>query len=58
MKKTILIFMALFTMLFCNAQSYNFDQGVKAYNEGELDKALDYFGRDIKDNPKAALSLY
>jgi clan AA aspartic protease (TIGR02281 family) len=45
-------------MLFCNAQSYNFDQGVKAYNEGEFEKALDYFGREINDNPKAALALY
>jgi len=58
MKKSLLLIIALFTMLFCNAQSYNFDQGVKAYNEGELEKALEYFGREINDNPKAALSLY
>ena len=58
MKKTSLLIIALFTILFCNAQSYNFDQGVKAYNEGELEKALDYFGREINDNPKAALALY
>jgi clan AA aspartic protease (TIGR02281 family) len=58
MKKTLLIITAFFTMSFCNAQSYNFDQGVKAYNEGELEKALDYFGREINDNPKAALALY
>ncbi len=45
-------------VLFSKAQSYNFDQGVKAYDEEEYEKALDYFGRDIKDNPKAALSLY
>jgi clan AA aspartic protease (TIGR02281 family) len=58
MKKSLLLIIALFTMLFCNAQSYNFEQGVKAYNEGELEKALEYFGREINDNPKAALSLY
>jgi clan AA aspartic protease (TIGR02281 family) len=58
MKKTLLVISAFFTMLFCNAQTYNFDQGVKAYNEGELEKALDYFGREIKDNPKAALSFF
>jgi clan AA aspartic protease (TIGR02281 family) len=58
MKKTILLITAIFTISFCNAQSYNFDQGVKAYSEGELEKALDYFGREINDNPKAALALY
>ena len=58
MKKTLLLVTALFTMLFCNAQSYNFDQGVKAYNENNLEKAIDYFGREINDNPKAALALY
>jgi clan AA aspartic protease (TIGR02281 family) len=58
MKRTLLIITALFTILFGNAQSYNFDQGVKAYNEGEFEKALDYFGREINDNPKAALALY
>jgi clan AA aspartic protease (TIGR02281 family) len=58
MKKVVLVISALFTMLFCNAQSYNFDQGVKAYNEGEFEKAIDYFEREINDNPKAALALY
>lgn len=58
MKKMLLIITIFFTMSFCNAQSYNFDQGVKAYTEGELEKALDYFGREINDNPKAALALY
>ncbi len=58
MKKSIFIISALFTLLFCNAQSYNFDQGVKAYDENDLEKALDYFGREINDNPKAALALY
>jgi clan AA aspartic protease (TIGR02281 family) len=58
MKKTPLLIVALFTMLFCKAQSYNFDQGVKAYKEGNIEKALDYFGREINDNPKDAFSLY
>jgi clan AA aspartic protease (TIGR02281 family) len=58
MKKSLLLITALLTVLFCNAQTYNFDQGVKAYNEGDIEKALDYFGREINDNPKAALSLY
>jgi clan AA aspartic protease (TIGR02281 family) len=58
MKKSIFIISALLSLLFCNAQSYNFDQGVKAYDENDLEKALDYFGREINDNPKAALALY
>ncbi len=58
MKKTIFTCITLLTLLLCNSQSYNFDQGVKAYNENDLDKALDYFGREINDNPKDALSLY
>jgi clan AA aspartic protease (TIGR02281 family) len=58
MKKTLSIISALFTILFCNAQTYNFEQGVKAYEENDYEKALDYFGREINDNPKAALALY
>jgi clan AA aspartic protease (TIGR02281 family) len=58
MKKTIFIIITLLTTLFCNAQSYNYEQGVKAYDDGNQEKALDYFGRDIYDNPKAALSFY
>jgi hypothetical protein len=58
MKKTLLLIITLFTVLFSQAQSYNFDQGIKAYDEGDLEKALDYFGREINDNAKAALSYY
>jgi len=58
MKKTILLFTAVFTVLFCNAQTYNFEQGVKAYNESDFEKALDYFSREINDNQKSSLALY
>jgi len=58
MKKTILLLVALFSMLFCNAQTYNFDQGVKAFNEKDIEKALDYFSREINDNPKSSVALY
>ena len=58
MKKTLLLISTFLTIILCNAQSYNFEQGVKAYDNGDIDKALDYFGREINDNPKAALSLY
>jgi len=58
MKRTIIIISALFTILFCNAQTYNFEQGVKAYEDNDYEKALEYFGREINDNPKAAFALY
>lgn len=58
MKKILFLITVLFGALYSNAQSYNFEQGVKAYNENNLEKALDYFGREIIDNPKSALSLY
>jgi clan AA aspartic protease (TIGR02281 family) len=58
MKKTIFLLIALFATLLGNAQSYNFEQGVKAFKEYDLDKALEYFGREINDNPKAPLSYY
>ncbi len=58
MRKSLFLYLALFTALISNAQSYNFEQGVKAYNDKDLDKALDYFGREIKDNPKSTMSFY
>jgi clan AA aspartic protease (TIGR02281 family) len=58
MKKSFLLITAFLTILLCNAQSYNFEQGVKAYEDGDVDKALEYFSREINDNPKAALSFY
>ena len=39
MKKTLLLLTTVFIILICNGQTYNFDQGVKAYNEGEYEKA-------------------
>lgn len=58
MKKAFLLFTIIFATLICEAQSYNYGQGVKAYDENDLEKALDYFGREIKDNPKSAESYY
>jgi len=58
MKKTIFLVTVLFTVLLSNAQSYNFEQGVKAFENYDYKKALDYFNRDIKDNPKAGLSYF
>lgn len=58
MKKIIFLVLTLLTITLCNAQSYNFEQGFEAYKKDDYDKALDYFSRDINDNPNAALTLY
>lgn len=57
MKKALLI-ISILTSIFANAQSYNFEQGVKAYKDNDFEQALDYFGRELKDNPKNAVALY
>ena len=58
MKKSLILFVAIFATLLCSAQSYNFEQGVKAFDENELERALDYFGRELNDNPKSALAYF
>jgi clan AA aspartic protease (TIGR02281 family) len=58
MKKLLFLVLFSISIQLGFAQSYNYEQGVKAYDEMDLEQALDYFGRDIKDNPKAALSYY
>ncbi|MFA5296812.1 MAG: tetratricopeptide repeat protein [Lutibacter sp.] len=48
-------------VLFTNnisAQSYNFETAEKAFQQKDFDKALDYFSREISDNPKGAMSYY
>lgn len=58
MKKTFFTCIVFFTILICNAQSYNFEQGIKAIKENDLEKALEYLGREINDNPNDPLALY
>jgi clan AA aspartic protease (TIGR02281 family) len=58
MKHLCLVLILLIGSFLSHSQSYNYEQGVKAYDEGDLEKALDYFGREINDNPKSALALY
>jgi clan AA aspartic protease (TIGR02281 family) len=58
MRKLLFLVMVSISIQYSYAQSYNYEQGVKAYDEMDLEKALDYFGREIKDDPKAALSYY
>ena len=50
------IFVIIFSLSY--AQTYNYEEGVKAYDESNFEKALDYFNRDIKDNPESGFSYY
>lgn len=56
--KRFFFLIALLTTIVCNAQTYNFEQGVKAYDENNYEKALPYFDHEINDNPKNALALF
>lgn len=58
MKTTISLLFFLFTLCIASAQSYNYEQGVKAYNDGNIETAIDYFNREINDNPKSYNALY
>lgn len=58
MKKYIIVLAFLFSAFLGIAQSYNLEQGIKAYENDDLDKAIEYFGREINDNPKSTLALY
>lgn len=40
------------------AQSTNFTEGNKAFEAGDLDVAVEYFSKDITDNPKSANTYY
>ena len=56
MKTKLLIAMLLFLNLSVRAQerpnSYNYQRGVEAIQNENVTEALDYFNRDIAENPK------
>jgi clan AA aspartic protease (TIGR02281 family) len=58
MNKILLLLLFVFEISISSAQSYNFEQGVKAYKDGNIDSAVEYFNREITDNPKAYYALY
>lgn len=58
MKKTVVLIVLVCTVVLGYAQTYNFEQGVKAYQEADYEQALDYFSREIKDDPKSYMAYY
>lgn len=51
-----LVLLCLHTMVF--SQSTNFKEGKKALDEGNENTALEYFNKDISDNPKNPVTYY
>ncbi|AOW11003.1 tetratricopeptide repeat protein [Flavobacterium gilvum] len=56
--KRFFFLIALLIAIFCNAQTNNFEQGLKAFNEKDYEKSLTYFGLEINDNPKNGIALF
>lgn len=58
MLKKIILFLGLFSVLFCSAQNEEFfNQATTAYNAGEYQKAIDLY-KDILDNGSHSASVY
>ncbi len=52
-KKPLLILVALFFILISGfSQSYNYEKATEAYKAEDYDLALDFYTREISDNPK------
>lgn len=56
MKKLALLWLFLLQGMLLLAQSYNFEEGKKALDDNDYPKAIDFFSRDLKDNPRNALT--
>ena len=56
-KLLVSLVLGLFT-LSCFAQSLNFTEGKNALKNNDLNTALDYFNKDVQDNPTNSLTYY
>ncbi len=59
MKKVIIYFFSLFVSVVASAdnnvkrpESYNYQRGLEAYQNEKYDEAVDYFNKEIAENPK------
>ena len=52
----VFICLLIFISTAIYGQSSNFTEGKKALNEGDLDVALEYFNKDLSDNPNSSLT--
>ncbi len=58
MRNLVFICVLIFLSTAIYGQSSNFTAGKKALNEGDLDVALEYFNKDISDNPTSSLTYF
>lgn len=58
MKKLWFVFILVWLSSTIFSQSSNFTEGKKALDSGDLDVALEYFSKDILDNPNRSLTYY
>lgn len=62
MKRYLIIIIGVALCLVSNAQnvkrpeSYNYQRGLEAMQEEKMQEALDYFNKDLQDNPKNGYS--
>ena len=54
----LISFLLIFTNNLCFAQSENYKNAYEAYKNGESKKALEYFEKDVNENPSSAYSHY
>ena len=58
MKKLVLYFLLICLSTAIYGQSSNFTEGKKALDADDMDVALEYFNKDISDNPNSSLTYY
>ena len=62
MKTKLILVLLLFTGLNSCAQqasrpeSYNFKRGIESYQNEDIEEAIDFFGKDVKENPRNGYS--
>jgi clan AA aspartic protease (TIGR02281 family) len=56
MKRLGFLWLLVLQGILLMAQSYNFEEGKKAIDDNDYPKAIDFFTRDLKDNPRSALT--
>ena len=59
LKRNLLIFVALlFSVVNSFGQSYNYEKATEAFKAKDYDLALDFYTREISDNPKNIEALF
>jgi tetratricopeptide (TPR) repeat protein len=57
-QKSVFTFLLILITNLCFAQSENYKIAYNFYKDGDSEKALEYFEKDIAENPKSAYSYF